>query len=472
MNPTPKTKFSFDLNFQWSILKYTVQDKYGYKALTLYKEEYFDLNEHQVIAKALKRFYKKKSRVPSTLGLIEELRQLFKTKQYINAFTQVDKTNITKKAKSLYKGVVKDGDIILDGCMQFAAYVELKKELEKVDIEDFDQYSIFSRKIQKAINTGSELKEDKGTYIVTGVKDRQTKRRLHENIFPTPYWQMNNSTNGGGYTKGSVIVLIDKGKGGKTKALINVARCYLRMRKKVLYIDLENGEGAISDRIDQSVIRKTKREIISGEYDTILQKEYRKYKRLGGEIVVKRMPGLTTTANDIQTFMDNCYNELGLKFDELIIDYIANMGSTGGQTEDNARISIAYIDVKNLASNPKNNLESVWTGHHTTREAAKRRESRYEPNDTAKCIDVHRHIDAMWGINQSPQEAEAGIIRFELVDQRDGINEARVFFEDYPDIQRINEFNKAAVKEMQVEFKPKSTYKAVEKPSSKNDMEE
>lgn len=468
MASVPKEKFKFDINFQWSILKFTVQDKFGYKALSLYKDSYFDINEHQLIAKALKKFYLKKNRIPSDIALIEELRLLFKTKEFINAYTQIDKTNIIKKCKTLYRGIVKDGDIILDGCMKFAAYVELKKELEKVDIEDFDQYPIFSRKIQKAINTGSELKEDEGTFIVEGVRDRQHKRRAHENIFPTPFWQINNSTNGGGYTKGSVIVIIDKGKGGKTKVLINIARVYLRMRKKILYIDLENGEAAISDRVDQSIIGKTKREIISGEYDIKLQKIFRKYKRLGGEMIIKRLPALTTTANDIQVLIDHFRNEYGITFEVLVIDYVANMGSNGNQTDDNIRISNAYIDVKNLAS--KNGFETIWTGHHTVRDANKRRASRYEPNDTAKCIDVHRHIDAMWGVNQNDSESNSGIIRLELVDQRDGVSEARAYFEDYPDIQRISEFSKAAIREMHVNKpEPKSQ---IPKPRINKDLEE
>jgi hypothetical protein len=464
-----KDKFSFDIDFQWSILKFTVSDKNGYKALSLYKPEYFELNEQEVIADAIKKFFKRKNRIPQDIGLVEELRQLFKTKKYINNLTPDDKKNIIKKAKSLYKTPVKDSDTLLDGCIQFASYVELKRTVEEVDITDFNQYPIFSRKIQTAINTGIDIKKDKGLFVISGVRGRQARRKMMDTVFPTPFRQMNQSTNSrNGYPKGSVIVVMDKGKGGKTKALINIARGYLRMRKKILYIDLENGAYNLADRLDQSIIKKTKAEVLSGEFDETLQKIYRKYKRLGAEIVIERLPGLVTNANHIREIRDRYKNENGITFDLIIIDYVANMGSIDGDKDDQMRISKAYIDIKNLAE--ESDWESVWTGHHTVREAQKRRPTKYEPNDTAKCIDVHRHIDAMWGINQNPEEEKQKVVRLEVIDQRDGTSDARVFFwDDFP-TQRMDEFSSVQVKDYSDKAFKKHEDKS--KPKKATDLDE
>lgn len=462
-------KFSFDIEFQWSIIKYTLVDKEGFKALPLYKETYFDLIEQQVIVKAIKRFYRKKGRLPQDIGLAEELRQLFKTKDYINNLTPTDKTNIVKKAKSLYKGVVKDRDIILEGCIQFASYVEFKKTMEEVDITDFNQYTTYLRKFQKAINTGVEIKRDNIAFAVKGSRSRQMKRKMQEQVFPTPFWQINRITNGGGYTKASIIIIIDKGKGGKTKILINIAKGYMRMRKTVLYVDLENGVDNLQIRLDQSTTKKTKREILSGEYDEKLNKIYRKYGRLGGEVIFIRKPGLTTTFDDIQAEYDRLRNEEGITCDLCIVDYVGNMGCRDGDKDDNGRISKAFIEAKNFAE--FNGFEALYTGHHTIRDAAKRRATKYEPNDTAKCIDVHRHMDAMFGVNQSPEEEAAGIIRLEVVDQRDGTSDGRAYFWDDNTTQWIGEFNKAQVKEYEmgdhVQEKPK--FKRV-KPKNQDDL--
>lgn len=440
MNSTVN-KFVFNIDFQWAILQYTLTDKNGFKIVDLYKPEYFDNIHQRVIADGIKTFYKARKRIPDSVTLGEEVRKLFLKPKYADLFLKTDRIQVTKRITKLFKGHVKEPDSILDDCIKFASYVKFRNTLSTVNIEDFSQYGNYCKQFQEAINVGVSLKENQGTFLVNGVKLRQIQRQNNENIYPTPFRQMNRSTNGGGYTKGSLIVIIDKGKGGKTKVLINIAKGYLKMRKKVLYIDLENGEANITDRMDQSILGKDKMEILSGKHDLALQKIYRRYKRLGSDILIRRLPSLTTTTDDLQKVVDWAYNEHGFKTEILVLDYAANMGCLSNiKNDDNARISNAYIDLKNFAD--KNDLESVWTGHHTVRLADKRRPTKYEPNDTAKCIDVHRHVDAMWGINQNDSERANDVFRLELVDQRDGVQEFKVLMKDYPKIQRIQEFNK------------------------------
>lgn len=122
------------------------------------------------------------------------------------------------------------------------------------------------------------------------------------------------------------------------------------------------------------------------------------------------------------------------------------MGSCSNMTDDTKRISDAYLDVKNLTLKWK--FDITWTGHHITREAHKRRPYKYEPTDTAKCIDINRHVDAMFGINQNDSEKEAGIIRLEVVDIRDGLPDARCYLWMDLKIQRIDEFTSAQIKEL------------------------
>ena len=53
-------KFTFTTDFQFDLLRYTVQDKNGFKALELYDDSYFMLTEDAVIAHRLKSYYKRK----------------------------------------------------------------------------------------------------------------------------------------------------------------------------------------------------------------------------------------------------------------------------------------------------------------------------------------------------------------------------------------------------------------------------
>lgn len=439
-------KFLFDVDFQWDILRYTLNDKNGYKALLLYKHEYFDLEDQKVIARAIQRFFKRTQRIPKLASVLnEELNSLFKTKDYAQAFLQKDRIAIKKRVRLLFKNGLKEPDEIFSKITTFASYVEFKKVLTEVNLTDYNQYQTYLKKIQNAINMGVRVNEKQGMFLVGSINTRLiTRKNNDELIISTNIRQMDRLTNAGGYSKGSVIVFMDRPKKGKTLLLVNIARWFISKRsekagsknKKVIYFDLENGEANISARLDQAVVRSNKLDVLNGKFDPRLKKIYRKFKRLGGEIYTKRMPAYSTTT-DFQRVMDELYTEYGMKFEVGIIDYMGLMGSVSARKEDVDRIGDAYLDVKNWAEH--NNLDMVFTGHHVKREGYQRRPFRYRPDDLAKCIDIERHIDALYGIQQNEQEEAEGILRLEMIVQRDGLPSGRCLFNMKLDQQRLTE---------------------------------
>lgn len=440
-----KERFDFDIAFQWEIIRFTLKDKYGYKALLLYKFEYFTLIEQQVIARAIHHFFKLKKRIPASYPvLLEEVKRFFKSRDYAQAILEEDRKRILKKIRSLYKSTLKDGDDILEKVKLFASYVEFKKTLEGVDLQNFSAYEGYAKKIQKAVNIGMQIDQKSGTFIGAAHRSRFIDRRNRDAIVPTPWEQLNRLTNAGGYEKGSIIVFLDKPKAGKTVVLVNGAISYAKRRKKVVYFDLENGETAISTRIDQNMGNLSKKDVLSGTYDKKLSKLYRALIRTNGEIYVRRVPALSTT-DDLQKILDEIYQEHGIKFDVCVIDYVGLMGALSGQKEDFHRISEAYIDVKNFAQ--KNDLDLVLTGHHVVRAAYKRRETKYQSEDIAKCIDIPRHIDALVGCNQNTEEKQAGLFRLEMIEQRDGNSLGRVVGHLSFKTQRFNELQGNDLKE-------------------------
>ena len=436
-------KFIFTLEFELDLLKYTVTDKAGRLALKLYKPEYFNSIHYAVIADCLKKYFKRHHKIPGATILKEELIALFKTRDYANALTTEDKTTILSTAVSMYKPI-RDGDEILDRAAKWAAYVELKGEIEGVDLLAFDKYNEFSSKIMKAINLGVVERESKGTFLIRDIIDRQFNRLDTNPIVPTPFKQINAITNAGGYVRGSVLVILDRPKKAKTVALANVAVGYIKMRKKVFIADMENGEDEYMLRIEEGVSGHDKREILSGDYDNAVQRTLRKYGRLGVDIFVKRYPAGATT-NDFQVDMDRLHREEGIEFDILVVDYAAIMNSLSGKEDDFGRISDVYLDLANLAL--KNNLEHVWTANHVVREAKRRSKTRYTENDIAKCIDIVRHAQAIFGLNRNDYELDNGIMRMELVVQRDGQPYGRALFHFEPQIQRLKEFKHHEIKE-------------------------
>jgi replicative DNA helicase len=437
-------KFEFSEEFQLEVIRFILKDRDGIKAFKLVKEEYFEFLNHAVLIRAISNFHRKLGRVPGELMLLEELRDLFKTQEFHEALSEKDKEGLTALSKEIFKKPVQDGDVLIQKVAKFASYAKMKDVVENVDLENYDTYSNFSSKVQDALALTRIDNEDKGTLLLSEIRDRQLKRRYKSSVIPTPFRQINKLTNAGGYSEGSIIVILDKPKNLKTAFLINWARGYLRMKKNVFYVDFENGQEEITTRLEQSLAGVNKKTIVEGLEDKKVQKVMRRYKRLGGEILIRRLPAFSTVF-DIQAEMDLIYKSEGIRFHVLVIDYAGLMGSTTRKLDDKDRISDAYLDLANLAN--KNKIEHVITAHHITREGEKREATKYKDIDIAKCIDIVRHAQAIYGLNRTEEEKENDIIRAEIVAQRDGVPVGRALFFGDIEVQRMEEFTNQQIQE-------------------------
>jgi len=438
-------KFEFELEFQENILRYTVTDRDGYKALNLYDAHYFTLAEHAIIAQNLKNYLKLKKKVPSKIILKERLKKFLRKPDIRKNLSAEDVENVYKIADQLYKGHVKDGQELLEEIRLFASYVQMREATETLELKDFSSYPQFLKRIQDAMLVGTSLKESAGTFLLRDMNIRLLERRYRDNIHPIPITQLNNLTNARGYNTGAIFTVIDKPKAFKTGFLVNVAKMYMRYKKPIIIFDLENGEDSLSMRLEQSLAGIDKLELLSGEHEQKLKKIARKYARIGCEVVIKRLYAGATT-DDLQYWMDYYTREFGLKFGYAVIDYVGLMGSIHENIKgnDESRINNAYVEVKNWAS--KNEIIHTWTGHHVQRAAYSRRLTKYEPEDTALCIGIHRHVDMLLSIQQSEEEEKGGVLRLEVLDQRDGPRGASYFFVNHKH-QRLTEFNKAQLEE-------------------------
>lgn len=435
-----KEKFEFGVDFQQLILQVTVTDNLrGPKIIKYYEDTYFTLIKHAVICELLKKYYKKKKKIASETILRENLRVFYQTNKLARSLTPDDKRDITNTISEIYQSIPPESDEIMDKCIQFARYVNFKNELENVDLSKYDSYTASANKILKALNIGREAAESMGTFIVSGMKDRAFNRDS-EQSWPTPFWQLNRLFNSKGVGKGNVIMLMSEQKRFKTGSLINVAIGYLRMRKKVLYLDYENGEIALTTRVEQSIANVDQEAILKSKEDKRLMKMFRRYARLKSELVIKRMSAYNSDMNDVKAYMAEIKQTLGINFDVVIMDYGDLSGATTKVIDDTKRISDVYVDMKNLAF--EEDLECIWTASHVKRDAYKRIGTKFQPGDVAKCIDKMSHLDLAIGIQESDEEKAAGVMRWEIILQRNGARDGQMFFWLNIEKQRLREFTK------------------------------
>jgi len=445
-------KFEFDHEFQEVILQYTVTDRRGYKALQLYKDTYFDLMTHAAVAFALRKYYKKHKRVPDKPFLKEFVRHLYQSLSSFQKFTKDEKKEINELIERIYSGPTQGGDEIMDKVRKFAQFVNFKSKLETIDVLDYDSYDKAVNELKAALNIGRESETEYGTFVIDGIKDRAHKRDLYRQIYETPFKQLNHLLNGGGLTPHALVMLIGEAKRFKTGFLLNLCKYYMRRKKKIIYFDYENAEEALTIRSEQSIIGATQDDIAAGVLDDRLLKLFRKYKRLGAELVIKRLPAYTTSTADCQAYIDMLRTDKGITFDIAIFDYPDIMASMSGEKEETKRISEVYLDIKNFLA--YNKMECGWVPSHTkaTPQAQKHRATRYTQYDIAKAIDKIRHVDLALGLQESPEEIDANILRLEVVEVRNGKKGKALFWIEW-DKQRTREFAKAEIKDYNDQFR-------------------
>lgn len=442
-------KFEFGLDFQEAILNFVVLSKLGHKVINLIDDTYFTLLHHAIIFKAIKSFWKTKKKIISRVILKENLRNLYRTKEIGNDLLQQDKDDIDSIVDRIYNSEVVDPESILESIIKFSRYVTLKDLQERHNLEDYNSYDDFARKVQKAITIGNDFDDNLGHFLVEGARDRAYERSLGYDNIQTPWWQLNRLINGGSLNKGVVIMLMSKQKRFKTGMMLNWCKAEMGRRRRGFYVDLENGIIAITTRADQSVLKLNKQQVLEGEYDEKMLKTYRKYKRIKSELVIKRFPAYKTSTDDILNWVKRIETEKGIKFNYGVIDYGDLLSSTTGSKEDEKRISDAYIDMKNLASPDQLDLDYLLTASHVKRDkdTQKRAETKYIGEDVAKCVDKIRHCDIILGLQESEEEKEAGVMRVEIVDQRDGVSEGNMMFWVDIEKQLAKEFTHAELKD-------------------------
>lgn len=439
---TEREKFTFSIDFQLEVLRYLIQSKESPLIINKVKPGYFALIEHALIMEGLSKFFRKYNKVPSKPLLIETCKSLLEGKEYVDLVIKEDIPKINNTIKQLYNIPLKDSEVIQDSIYKYIAYIEIKSLNESTDFSNFNTYDNYLNRMTNIIRDSKPQKDEEPLLMVAGTTKRQLMRKVDPDVVPTPYWQLNNLSNGNGYSRGSIFVLLDKPKAKKTFALINISRGYLSMKKNVLYIDTENGKNQIMDRMVQSTLNKTRKEILQGTYDKVEQRHMRKYKRLGVEFIVERVAALVDNTNTIKGIIQKIEANRGIKIHVLMLDYAAKLASLTGDREDTSRINNVYIELDNLAKDM--GLDAIWTAQHVTREGGKHKPTRYEDVDIASAISIVRNAQCIIGLNSTDEEEANNIQRVEIVVQRDGKSTGRCLFNIDLDRQRWKEFSKDA----------------------------
>jgi KaiC/GvpD/RAD55 family RecA-like ATPase len=165
----------------------------------------------------------------------------------------------------------------------------------------------------------------------------------------------------GGYWKGSLIGFLGGPKSGKSTWLTNLAARSVSMGHNTAYITLELQEELVLMRIGSNLL-----ELPLDDYDKIAQDTDLLKKKLNefrsnsfhplGVLHVKEFPSSTASTNDVKSYLKKVEEILGLKFDNVFIDYINIMKNWRNPNTENTYMKIKQIseDLRAMA------MEEQW----------------------------------------------------------------------------------------------------------------
>ncbi len=152
----------------------------------------------------------------------------------------------------------------------------------------------------------------------------------------------------GGYWKGSLVGFLGGPKSGKSLWLANLAARSVAMGYNTAYITLELQEEIVNMRIGSNLldIDLDQYEKIAEDQDLLKQKlsDFKKnsFKPVG-ELHVKEFPSSTASTNDITNYLKKVQEILGIKFENIFIDYINIMKNWRNPNTENTYMKIKQI---------------------------------------------------------------------------------------------------------------------------------
>ncbi|QEG04180.1 DNA helicase [Bacillus phage BC-T25] len=185
--------------------------------------------------------------------------------------------------------------------------------------------------------------------IINVLDDAEYKRTalstLYQNIIPTGFADIDH-LNSGGLAKGELGMIVAASGTGKTLILTNLATNYTKMKKNVLFIALEELENRMILKLEQSLLRRNRSQILTGtalnqvEFDK--NQQFIKEKRdMFGNLFFARFSPRTITPAKVEQLISDVKLRWGIDLDVVIIDYpelLRDPNATGDDAKDGGRL--------------------------------------------------------------------------------------------------------------------------------------
>lgn len=303
------------------------------KYVTIVKPEAFVIDNNKFLVQLLLEYHSKYHATPS-LAIIRDIVQ---TSEYR------DKGGVLEIVDGAEP--IADLQYVVDRIVKWAKWTAIDIIIRNCDGQSPHEFIV---EIEKAARIGDEV-------VLSHTKlheddERDEEREVAEKI-ATPWAWLNEQLDGGPEI-GDLAVMMTVISGGKTTALVNIARHALKLGKFVVYFTFEDGERKIKRRLTQSITESTRQEMVTCRAD-IIRRRNRFLLKYGGRCEIKDLQSRRSTVADVATFIKTLEDTSNRKVDVVITDYADRFRATGRYSEPRHALREIFEDCKWLARHLK-----------------------------------------------------------------------------------------------------------------------
>lgn len=424
-------KFELESRYQQEIIGMLLNDKvFLSQSLSLIKPEYFTNSAHELICSSLFSYFQQYREIPAIFVLRDALKSNAGKDQglKLRAFSELDICISCFKPANLAR------KSCLDKITEFAkiqslkkAWINATKHLKKV--EDETRWQKVENEFREALAVSPAF--DLGLDYYYGLDDRFKRQNQagEAERFITGFSGIDNRLDSKGLCRGEVGAFMGSSGTGKSVMMARICTQNLWSGKKVLYLTLEMNQDKIAKRFDSQIACMQMKELL-GQEEKIknsvenLFGQYQDKRRL---MIKQYAPG-TMDANMIRAYIAQSRLN-GFMPDLIVVDYVGEMRDYEGIKTYESRQKIVR-DIRGIAV--EENV-CVITGLQANRSGReKQAEGVMDDDALADSAGQVRPLDALWSINASKQEQDAGVARIFIAKHRDGESRATVYLKRDP----------------------------------------
>jgi len=315
----------FQLKLMWQLL---IEPEFAEKIISLLSVEYFDDPSMKKMFIIILQYFKDNEKVPNIPNQSINL-AIQKYKSHNDPIEEELLLAIINKIKLwnervLNKDLLNDGDVIQRETFLFIKQQEYRKFSEfiqeKVKTGGIKSKNIIvevEEKIKKIEDIGND--EDFGSQILEEIDD-VLKDEFRETI-PTGIGFLDEIT-GGGLGKGETGIILSPSGFGKSTMLTKIANTGINEGKNILQIIFEDTVPQVK-RKHYAIWSKVPLTQFKGKKEVIKEKITTYFnENKPGQLVIKRFIEDETTIPQLKQWIIRYQKKFGIKFDEIILDYL------------------------------------------------------------------------------------------------------------------------------------------------------